>query len=70
MSAATTNTDAQVAVDYDPFAEGPVARVVAMLADDPPRLARFRGEFVALVERFFDRNIVHQSFLMTRALKA
>ena len=28
MSAATTNTDAQVAVDYDPFAEGPVARVV------------------------------------------
>lgn len=51
-------------------AAGPVARVVAMLADDPPRLARFRGEFVALVERFFDRNIVHQSFLMTRALKA
>lgn len=48
---------------------GPVVKLVAMLADDPQRLAQFRGEFVALVDRFFAHNIVHQSFLMTRATK-
>lgn len=47
----------------------PVAKLVAMLANDPQRLAAFRGELDALVENFFERNRVRQSFLMTRAIK-
>ncbi|MBS0226002.1 MAG: class I SAM-dependent methyltransferase [Proteobacteria bacterium] len=49
---------------------GPVAKLVSTLADDPVRLAQFRREFVELVEQFFVRNIVRQSYLMTRAVKA
>lgn len=47
----------------------PVAKLVAMLANDPQRLAAFRGELEALVEKFFEHNRVRQSFLMTRAIK-
>lgn len=48
---------------------GPVVKLVSMLADDPQRLAQFRGEFVELVGQFFARNVVQQSYLMTRAIK-
>lgn len=48
---------------------GPVAKVVAMLADDPARLAQFRNELAKLTADYFAHNIVRQSFLMTRATK-
>jgi hypothetical protein len=47
----------------------PVATVVATLAEDPQRLAAFRTELDALIEKWFHHNRVRQSFLMTRALK-
>lgn len=47
----------------------PVAKLVAMLADNPERLSAFRIELDALIEKFFERNLVRQSFLMTRAIK-
>ncbi|MBW8823642.1 MAG: class I SAM-dependent methyltransferase [Xanthomonadales bacterium] len=48
---------------------GPVAKLVSALADDPARLDQFRGELAKLVETYFARNIVRQSFLMTRATR-
>lgn len=48
---------------------GPVARLVEMLADDAPRLARFRAELEALVADYFADNRVRQDFLMSRATK-
>lgn len=47
----------------------PVATVVATSAEDPQRLAAFRTELDALIEKWFHLNRVRQSFLMTRALK-
>jgi hypothetical protein len=47
----------------------PVATVVATSAEDPQRLAAFRTELDALIEKWFHNNRVRQSFLMTRALK-
>ncbi len=49
---------------------GPVGKLVEMLAGEPERLAAFRHELEALVERYFDDNVVRQDFLMTRAVKA
>jgi len=43
--------------------------VVATSAEDPQRLAAFRTELDALIEKWFHNNRVRQSFLMTRALK-
>jgi SAM-dependent methyltransferase len=48
---------------------GPVIKAVEVLSSDPPKLARFRADIEALAERYFDRNCVRQSFLMTRAIK-
>jgi SAM-dependent methyltransferase len=48
---------------------GPIAKVVATLASEPARLAEFREEFRALARPYFSGNVVHQSFLMTRARK-
>ena len=48
---------------------GPVAKAVAVFANDAPRLAEFRAEIEALVGKFLQNNIVRQSFLMTRATK-
>ncbi|WP_447979019.1 class I SAM-dependent methyltransferase [Candidatus Nitrospira bockiana] len=49
---------------------GPVLRVVQTLAGDPARLDAFRKEFDALARLYFDQNVVHQDYLMTRAEKA
>src|SRR6266568_1109743 len=51
-------------------AHGPMARVVRALQDDPARLAAFRREYETIVASYFDRNVVHQDFLQTRAIKA
>jgi SAM-dependent methyltransferase len=48
---------------------GPVIKAVEILSPEPAKLAAFRAEFEALAERYFDRNRVRQSFLMTRAIK-
>lgn len=47
----------------------PVIKVVETLSKEPARLAQFRAEVEALAGRFFDRNRVRQTFLMTRAVK-
>lgn len=48
---------------------GPVIKVVENLSKEPARLAEFRGELEAIIERYFWHNEVHQSYLMTRAIK-
>ena len=49
---------------------GPVLRAVEFLsASDPERLAEFRRETEALVAEYFEDNVVHQDYLMTRATK-
>ncbi len=47
----------------------PLMKVVESLRNEPQRLAAFRAQVEALAERYFARNRVHQSFLMTRAVK-
>ncbi len=49
---------------------GPIVRLLQTLKDDPARLARFRREYDEIVSQYFDRNIVRQDFLETRAIKA
>lgn len=48
----------------------PFIKIVQVLADQPQKLAEFRAKVDALVEQYFRGNRVHQSFLMTRAIKA
>ena len=49
---------------------GPVLKLVEALEQGAPaRLAEFRREFDALAERYFEMNMMRQSFLMTRAVK-
>ncbi len=48
---------------------GQMVRLVQALRGDPARLAEFRREYEALVTQYFDGNVVHQDFLMTRAIK-
>jgi len=48
---------------------GPMVRVLQTLKDDPARLAQFRREYDDIVSEYFDRNIVRQDFLETRATK-
>jgi SAM-dependent methyltransferase len=48
---------------------GPIAKVVAALSSDPERLVKFRAELDALIDKYSSRNLVHQSYLMTRAIK-
>ncbi len=49
---------------------GPMVRLLQTLKDDPVRLAHFRREYDEIVSEYFDRNVVHQGFLVTRAIKA
>jgi SAM-dependent methyltransferase len=49
---------------------GPMVRVLQTLKEDPARLAQFRREYDAIVSEYFDRNMVNQGFLATRAIKA
>jgi len=49
---------------------GPILKLVESLtANDPGKLATFRSEYDAVVADYFAENIVHQDFLMTRAVK-
>jgi SAM-dependent methyltransferase len=49
---------------------GPMLKLVESLGQsDPARLARFRREYDALVQPYFEDNIVRQDYLLTRAVK-
>jgi hypothetical protein len=50
---------------------GPVLRLVQALEQgSPARLAEFRCEFDSLAGRYFEMNMMRQSYLMTRGVKA
>jgi SAM-dependent methyltransferase len=50
---------------------GPILKLVEALEHtDPARLAEFRREFDALADRYFEMNMMRQSYLMTHAVKA
>ncbi|WP_418122119.1 class I SAM-dependent methyltransferase [Variovorax sp. 160MFSha2.1] len=46
---------------------GPMRKLVEGLAEDPRKLAALRAEFDALAEPYYVDNVVHQSYLLTRA---
>src|SRR5437773_8179815 len=48
---------------------GQAARIAAALHGDPARLAGFRKGYEQLTAEYFDGKLVHQDFLMTRAIK-
>ena len=50
---------------------GPIVKLVEMLsATDPTKLAAFLSEYETLVSEYFEDNVVHQDYLLTRAVKA
>ncbi len=50
---------------------GPMLKLVESLGTfDPARLAQFRREYDALIEPYFEDNVVRQDYLITRAVKA
>ncbi len=48
---------------------GPVVKLVELSANDPERLKNFRNEVEKLASHYYTGNQIHQSFLMTRAIK-
>lgn len=48
---------------------GPVVKLVATLQGEPDKLAAFRAELDAFLNRYFADNMVQQHYLMTRATK-
>lgn len=46
---------------------GPLQKVVERLASDPQQLQALRNEFNELATPYFDGNLMHQSYLLTRA---
>ena len=49
---------------------GPMMKLVESLsATDPPKLAKFRQEYDALIASYFENNTVRQDYLLTRATK-
>jgi SAM-dependent methyltransferase len=50
---------------------GPLIKLVELLsATDPAKLAAFRSEYEALVMEYCEDNVVHQDYLLTRAIKS
>jgi SAM-dependent methyltransferase len=49
---------------------GPMLKLVEMLSGkDPARLEQFRREYDALIAPYFEDNVIHQDYLLTRAIK-
>jgi SAM-dependent methyltransferase len=46
---------------------GPLQKVVESLADAPEKLAALRAEYEALAQPYYADNVVHQSYVLTRA---
>jgi hypothetical protein len=50
---------------------GPVIRLVETLSrSDPAKLESYRREYDALAAEYFEHNLLRQSYLMSRAIKA
>lgn len=47
---------------------GPMQRLVESLESDPARLAEVRAEFDVLARPYYSENVVHQDFILTRAV--
>jgi ubiquinone/menaquinone biosynthesis C-methylase UbiE len=54
---------------YSERSAAPVIKVIEQLQSVPQRMAQFRAEFEGLAGKYFSANRMHQSFLMTRAIK-
>jgi len=49
---------------------GPVVKLVQFLtAHDTAKLAAFRSEYDAIFNEYFEDNLLHQDYLITRATK-
>ena len=46
-----------------------VKLIETLSGTDPAKLAQFRAAYDALSAQYYDRNAVHQDYLMTRAIK-
>jgi SAM-dependent methyltransferase len=46
---------------------GPLQKIVEQLASEPGKLSSIRQEMIELAEPYFSNNIMHQSYLLTRA---
>ena len=46
---------------------GPLQKIVERLTAEPAELEAFRSEFIELARPYFDGNLVHQNYLLTRA---
>ena len=46
---------------------GPLQKVVERLANEPEQLSAVRQEFIDLAQPYYDGNLVHQHYLLTRA---
>ena len=47
---------------------GPLQKIVERLANDPEKLGAIRDEMIELAEPYFSNNIMHQDYLLTRAM--
>lgn len=46
---------------------GPLQKIVEQLASEPEKISAIRQEMCELAEPYFSNNVVHQSYLLTRA---
>lgn len=46
---------------------GPMQKLVESLAADPAKLSAIRSGLIALVTPYYEDNVVHQDYLLTRA---
>jgi SAM-dependent methyltransferase len=53
--------------DFMERSVGPIQKLIEGAAGEPERLAVLRREFEALAAPYFDGNMIHQSYLLTRA---
>ena len=47
---------------------GPLQKIVEGLTNDPESLGAIRNDMIQLAEPYFSNNIMHQDYLMTRAV--
>jgi hypothetical protein len=56
--------------DFSEKTAGPLRKIVESLTEtEPDKLAQIRRDLDALVEEYFENNVVRQDYLMTRAVK-
>ena len=57
-------------VDWQTRKIGPFIRTLQALQKEPAKLESYRRESTELIGSYFDDNVVHQDYLLTRAVKA